>query len=189
MRRPTRKWVTWTASAALCSAPLLACQELPGTRTQQAMAIGGATGAALGYGLNEENRLMGALLGGALGAGGGWVIGARTDWFEDPSADADARAAIDDSRRAPVDADDVARARTADIDDNGFVTFDEMVAMDRAGLSDDEMLRRLRATGQVFDLTGEQERALIDAGVSSDVVREMKYIHVDERDRILSRPS
>lgn len=187
--RPTKKWVAWSVSAALCSAPLLACQELPGTRTQQAMAIGTATGAALGYALNQENRLVGALLGGALGAGGGWVIGAKTDWFEDPSADAAARDAIDDSRRSPVDADDVARARTADIDDNGFVTFDEMVAMERAGLSDDEILDRLQATGQIFDLTGEQERALIDAGVSRRVVSEMKYINVDERDRILSRPS
>jgi hypothetical protein len=189
MSRPTKQWVAWAMSAALCSAPLLACQELPGTRTQQAMAVGGAAGAALGYALNEENRLVGALLGGALGAGGGWVIGARTDWFDDASGDAAARDAIDDSRRSPVDIDDVARARTADIDDNGFVTFDEMVAMERAGLSDDEILARLRATGQVFDLTRQQERALIDAGLSPNVVREMEYINADERDRILSRPS
>jgi hypothetical protein len=187
--RSTNKWIAWTVGAALCSAPLAACQNLPGTRTQQATAIGGATGAALGYALNEENRLLGALLGGALGAGGGWVIGAKTDWFEDPSARDAARDAIGDSRRSPVDAADVARARTADIDDNNFVTFDELVAMERAGLSDDEILERLRMTGQVFDLTGEQERALIDAGVSARVVREMKNIHVDERDRILGRPS
>ena len=187
--RPAAKWVAWAMSAALCSAPLVACQQLPGTRTQQAMAVGSATGAVLGYSLNEQNRVLGALLGGALGAGGGWVIGAKTDWFEDPSARDAARDAISDSRTSPADVDDVARSRTADLDDDGFVTFDELVAMERAGLSDDEMLRRLRATGQVFDLTGEQERALIDAGVSSYVVREMKYINVDERDRILSRPS
>src|SRR5262245_44149881 len=115
MSRPTMKCVAWAISASLCSAPLLACQELPGTRTQQAVAIGGAAGAALGYGLNEENRLLGALLGGALGAGGGWVIGAKTDWFEDPSSRDAARDAISDSRSSPVDADDVSRARTADI--------------------------------------------------------------------------
>jgi hypothetical protein len=189
MSRPTRKWVAWGVGVVLCSTPLVACQQLPGTRTQQAMAIGGATGAALGYALNQENRVLGALVGGALGAGGGWVIGARTSWFEDPSARSAAEDAIRDSQRSPVDARDVANARTADLNDNGFVTFDEMVAMDRAGLSDDEMLRRLRATGQVFDLTSEQERALLDAGVSPTVVREMKYINVDERDMILSRPS
>lgn len=189
MSRATRNWVVWSMSAALCSAPLVACQELPGTRTQQAMAVGGATGAVLGYALNDSNRVLGALVGGALGAGGGWVIGARTSWFENPSARDAAEDAIQDSQRTPVSVDDVARSRTADLNDNGFVTFDEMVAMERAGLPDDEILRRLRATGQVFDLTREQERALLDAGVSAYVVREMKSINVDERDMILSRPS
>ena len=189
MSRSTRKWVAWGVGAALCSAPLVACQELPGTRTQQAMAVGGATGAVLGYALNEENRVLGALLGGALGTGGGWVIGAKTDWFENPSARDAAEDAIRDSQRSPVSVDDVTRSRTADIDDDGFVTFDEMVAMERAGLSDDEILRRLRATGQVFDLTREQEGALLDAGVSSYVVREMEYINAEEREMILGRPS
>jgi hypothetical protein len=184
----TRRSIVLSVTTALACATTLGCQDLPGTRTQQATTIGGAAGAAVGYAMNEENRVLGALLGGALGAGGGYLIGARTDWLQNPGAEDAARDAIDDAQRAPVTAQDVARSTTADINANGFVTLDEMVAMERAGLSDDEMLQRLRATGQIFDLTGEQERALRDAGISSRVVREMREINVEEREMILGSP-
>jgi hypothetical protein len=183
------RWIVRGTAAALACAATMGCQQLPGTRTQQASALGGAAGAAVGYAMNDENRVLGALIGGALGAGGGYLIGARTDWLENPGAQDAARDAIDDSRRSPVSVGDVARSTTADINNNGFVTLDEMVAMERAGLSDDEVLGRLRATGQVFDLTREQERALLDAGISSRVVREMRDINGEEREMILSRPS
>jgi hypothetical protein len=183
-----RRWIVLGATAALACATTMGCQQLPGTRTQQATTLGGAAGAAVGYAMNDD-RVLGALIGGALGAGGGYLIGARTDWLENPGAQDAARDAIDDSQRSPVSAEDVARSTTADINNNGFVTLDEMVAMERAGLSDDEVLGRLRATGQVFDLTREQERALLDAGISSRVVREMRDINGEEREMILSRPS
>ena len=52
------------------------CEDLPGSRTEQATVIGGAAGAGIGAVLAEENRLLGALIGGLLGAGGGYLIGA-----------------------------------------------------------------------------------------------------------------
>lgn len=59
---------------------------------------------------------------------------------------------------------------TADLNDDGFVTMDEIVAMQKAGLSDDEILARCRATQQIFQLSPEQEKALRDAGVHEKVV-------------------
>jgi hypothetical protein len=64
-------------------------------------------------------------------------------------------------------------ATTADLNNDGFVTLDEVVAMKQAGLTDSEMIERLRATRQVFQLTDEQRRYLADRGVSSVVVDQM----------------
>jgi hypothetical protein len=60
--------------------------------------------------------------------------------------------------------------------------------MHRAGLSDDGMLQRLRTTDQVFDLSSDQQRALLSAGVSRRVVREMPDINREKGERILGRP-
>jgi hypothetical protein len=80
----------------------------------------------------------------------------------------------------------VAKASTADLNADGFVTFDEIVAMDRAGLDDAKMIQRLRATGQVFDVTPAQRDALTEAGVSPVVVAEMPRINQAEKNRVLA---
>jgi uncharacterized protein YbjT (DUF2867 family) len=176
-----------TVIAVLATA-LAACESLPGSRTQQSTAIGGAAGAAAGALIGGEgNRIAGALIGGALGAGAGYLIGAKTDWFDNENGDRQARTAIENARSDPATAADVARARTADLNSDGFVTFDEVVAMDQAGLSDAEALARLRATDQIFELSEGQRRALLDAGVSPQVVAEMSRINQEEKDRVLAR--
>jgi hypothetical protein len=58
--------------------------------------------------------------------------------------------------------------------------------MEHAGLGDNEILARLRATDQVFDLNAEQRRALLEAGVSPVVVAEMPRINQEERNRVLA---
>jgi hypothetical protein len=151
--------------------------------------IGGVGGAAAGAALNKENKVLGALVGGALGAGAGYVIGARTDWFGDPRVKDEADDAINDASRSPATVADVERSSTADLNGDGFVTIDEMVAMERAGLSADEQISRLRATGQAFDLTDAQRQALLNEGVPTKVVNAMDDINRDQRDRILSRAS
>ena len=178
-----------TFCATVLALPLVACENLPGTRTEQETVLGGVAGGAAGAAMNEENRVLGALIGGALGAGAGYVIGARTDWFGDPRAREEADDAISQASRSPATVEDVERAATAELNSDGFVTIDEVVAMNRAGLSDDEQLRRLRATGQVFDLTTGQRNALLDGGVSPRVIGAMEDINREERDRILSRRS
>jgi hypothetical protein len=180
-----RRKLTSTATAFLVAA--LGCAELPGTRESQGAVIGGALGTAAGAAVHEDNRLLGALIGGALGAGGGYLVGARTDWFEDPERESHARDAIRDAQASPATIEDVRRSATADLDSDGFVTIDELTAMERAGLDDGAILDRLRATGQIFDLSSSQEQALRDAGLSERVIAEMQQINRQRRDQILGR--
>ena len=182
-RMPT----TLAALSLSMSLPLASCESLPGSRTQQSTAIGAAAGAAAGAAIaGEGNRIVGALIGAAIGGAGGYLLGAKTDWFDRDDGDDHAVAAVEQARRNPATAADVRRASTADLNSDGFVTFDEVVAMEEAGLSDTEMLARLRATDQVFDLTAAQRNALLDAGVSPTVVAEMPRINQAEKNRVLA---
>jgi hypothetical protein len=177
------------AAVLLAGTPLLGCENLPGTREQQGTAIGGVVGGLAGAALNNSNPLMGLLVGSAVGAGGGYLIGARTDWFEDPDeAEDDARRSVEVAQQQPATAEQARRAQTADINGDGFVTADELVAMEQAGFTEDQMLQRLRATDQVFDLSPEQARELRRAGVSERVISEMPNINRERRDSILGRP-
>jgi hypothetical protein len=142
----------------------------------------------LGAVLLEDNRLLGALIGGALGAGGGYLIGAETDWFEDDDDDEvrdKAQQAVDKARKDPATVEEARRSQTADINQDGFVTLDEVIALDRAGFTDREIIERLQATDQIFDLNAEQERVLLDNGVSQNVINRMRRINQAERDRYL----
>jgi len=179
----------WIAAAALASGALIGCESVPGTRGQQGAVIGGAAGAATGAAVSPENRALGALIGGALGAGGGYLIGAETDWFGDDLEESRraAQVAEENARNDPATLAEARAAATADLNRDGFVTKDEVIAMERAGLSDEQILNRLRATGQIFELTSQQADDLIRAGVSRYVVAEMQLINYDERNRLLSR--
>lgn len=157
--------------AAVAAGPIVGCSSLPGNEKQQGTVIGGLSGAAAGAVIGgEENRGVGALIGGLLGAGGGYLIGAQVD---DKDED-DAREAAERARRRPASALDVRDSRTADLNDDGFVSIDEVVAMERSELSDREIIDRLRATDQVFHLTPAQEDQLRDRGVSRDVINAMR---------------
>jgi hypothetical protein len=173
----------------LTLSPLVGCENLPGSRGTQGAVIGGAGGAVLGAVIAKQNRLLGALIGGALGAGGGYLIGAKTDWFgkdKDKNRSA-AEDAVDKAQRDPATADEARHASTADVNNDGFVTLDEVVAMKNAGLSDSQMIKRLEATDQVFDLNSDQEKVLRDNGVSQRVIDRMRDINRDAKDRLLSR--
>jgi len=185
MRR--RHWMIITA--AFATSALGGCESMPGSRGQQGAVIGGATGAAAGAAISQENRLLGALIGGALGAGGGYLIGAETDWFGGDPEESRLAARRADQRAShyPATVSEALEARTADLNRDGFVTQDEVIAMERAGLDDQLILSRLRATGQIFELTAQQENDLIEEGVSLHVVKEMQLINYDERRRLLSQ--
>jgi hypothetical protein len=65
------------------------------------------------------------------------------------------------------------------------VTTDEVVAMGKAALSNQEMIGRLQATGQVFALNAKQKNGLTEAGVSPEVVAAMDNINRDKREQLL----
>ena len=179
-----RTLITSTLIGALALSPLVGCESLPGDEKSQGAVIGGLAGAGAGALIGgEDNRLIGALLGGALGAGGGYLIGAQVDKTRDEkNRDKNREDAIKASQRAekePARVEDVDRARTADLNDDGFVTLDEVVAMRKANLSDREMIDRLERTGQIFELTEFQKDYLRTRGVSDTVIREMVNMNQD----------
>ena len=142
------------------------CEQLPGTSKQQGAAIGGLGGAATGAVVaGEHHRVLGALLGGALGAGGGYLIGAHSDRISQHDRSG-AEQAVRNAQEHPATPQMVQTAATADLNNDGFVTMDEVVAMRQAGLGDAQMLERLRATGQVFELTPQQQDYLRANGVN-----------------------
>jgi hypothetical protein len=165
------------------------CESLPGDEKTQGAVIGGVGGALAGAALGgKENRLLGALIGGAAGAGGGYLIGANWDKITGKKSD-EAKEAANRAERSPATPDDVRDARTADLNDDGFVTLDEVVAMEKANLSDAEMIRRLERTNQYFELTSDQESYLKDHGVSQRVVLAMRDIRPPEAARRASDTS
>lgn len=113
--------------------------------------------------------------GAGVGLGSGWLVGARKDLIDQKKEQA-ARAANDRSRRAPATIDDVRKAETADLNGDGFVTLDEIEAMQKAGLSDQEMIDRLQRTGQVFQLDDRQQDYLKDRGVSQRVIDAIHFL-------------
>src|SRR5205823_3838536 len=140
-----------------------------------------------GGALAKNNRLIGALIGGALGAGGGYLIGSSLDKSDPKRNRNEAVSADRRARDNPATPDDARTARTADINGDGYVTMDEVVAMAKAGLSDDEMITRLERTGQFFELTSDQEQYLRDHGVSRRVVSAMRDINQDVHNKAYDR--
>jgi hypothetical protein len=178
--------VQWI-SLGLIGTLITGCESLPGNKQTQGAVIGGATGAAAGAVIGgEKNRAAGAILGGVLGAAGGYVIGANSDKIlgrDKDSAETVGRRA----QTAPVTVEQARTARTADVNSDGYVTLDEVVAMKDAGLSDRDMLNRLEATGQIFDLSTESQQYLRDRGISETVIRDMQNLNHARRQQLMQQ--
>jgi hypothetical protein len=176
-----RKMMCGMLISSLSVAPLAAltgCENLPGNKQTQGAVIGGAGGALAGAAIGKHNRLVGGLIGGALGAGGGYLIGSAMHKNDEKHHD-EAIKASDRDRDNPPTSRDVDQARTADLNNDGYVTLNEVVAMQKAGLSRSDMIRRLEDTGQVFQLSSEQESYLRDRGVDDEVIRAMRSMNQD----------
>jgi hypothetical protein len=163
---------------------LVGCSNLPGNAQQQGAVIGGASGAAVGAAVSK-NRALGAVIGGAVGAAGGYVVGANKDKIFGKDHEGASEAARK-SQEAPATADQARTAPTADINNDGFVTLDEVVALKEGGLTDPQIIDKLRATQQIFELTEEQKRYLVDRGVSQSVVDQMLTLNQDRRSELPS---
>lgn len=165
-------------------APLAGCESLPGGEKEQGAVIGGVGGAVAGAAVaGEDNRLVGALIGGALGAGGGYLIGANLEEKDDQDKQQvrqDATEAVRKAESDPATAEEARDARSADVNGDGFVTLDEVIAMEKAGLTENEMIRRLERTNQEFALTTKQEEYLKENGINDSVINAMRKMEVDE---------
>src|SRR5438309_2025073 len=174
-------------SAALLLAATVGCEQLPGTPKEQGTAIGGVGGAVAGAAVaGEHHRLLGALLGGAIGAGGGYLIGANSDRI----THRDSAAAEEATRRAeaqPASPQQALTAPTADLNGDGFVTMDEVVAMKQAGLTDQQILDRMHATGQVFELTPQQQEYLRTNSVDQYLIDQIPQVNRELRDRLIAQ--
>ena len=170
------KLLTLTLTGSLGLAPVLAgCDSLPGNKETQGAVIGGVGGAAAGALIAKNNRLLGGLIGGAVGAGGGYLIGLGIDKNDQKHKDEAIRAS-ENARANPASSSAVRMNdpnQSADLNNDGYVTLDEVAAMRQAGLSDQDMVRRLHMTNQVFDLSSEQQQWLRDRGVDNSVITAM----------------
>lgn len=191
---PTKKLAISAVSISLVTAPaafLAGCDEAPGTAEQQGAAVGGVGGALAGYSLSEDNRALGALIGALVGAGGGYVVGGQLDKSEE-----EAQEAAEEARQNPATVEEARDSETADLDGNGFVTMDELKAMEAAGLTDEEIVDRARETGQVFQFSDSQTQELADAGIDRDTIAQIERVNreqlreqeEDPGDRISSEP-
>lgn len=163
--------------ATVMVAFLAGCAQLPYDRTTQTTVGGAAAGAAAGAILaGDEDEMLGTLLGGVLGAAAGYVIGARTDWFGDGNED-EFNQTVSEARADPATVADVRGSYDADLNNDGLVTRDELIALSNAGLSPDEIIDRLQATNQVFHVTEEQRQQLLAASVDPQVVYELEEIN------------
>ncbi|MEM8782537.1 MAG: glycine zipper domain-containing protein [Planctomycetota bacterium] len=163
------------AAIALPTALLLTgCQSLPGDARSQGTVLGTLGGAVAGAAIGDSAG--GALVGGVIGAGSGYLIGNGIE--ESRARDARRLQSQTVTHAAPHSNPHAGHALnahpaplpTADLNGDGFVTDDELVALSRAGLTDGEILDRLQRTGQQFSLTPAQRQGLRTRGVSAGVL-------------------
>jgi hypothetical protein len=161
-----------------CSLVLSGCES----NAKTGAAVGGAGGsvaggAAAGATAGAPVAGVGAVVGAGAGALGGAIVGAAKDRTDEQRAAANAA-----SERSPALASAVISGGNADLNNDGFVTTDEIIAMHKAGLPDEEILARSRSTQQIFQLSPEQERMLIDAGLQPKTVKQLRRLNADLAD-------
>lgn len=156
---------------------LAGCASLPYSPKTGTTVAGAAVGAALGAEMAEdEDEKLGAVVGAVLGAAAGYVIGAKTSWFAQGNEKAFDRA-VNNALANPATVEDVYGSYDADLNNDGLVTQDELIALAHAGLSANEIINRLQATNQIFYLTYEQRQSLLEAGVPPEVVYRLEEIN------------
>lgn len=171
------------AAAFLAAAP--GCAHAPPATPPQGTVTGGTATSASDVTPDESDPLLGSLFGSGLGAGSGYLLGSQIDHVKNQDL-ALARQAIDNCLNRPATPDQARAAATADVNSDGFVTADEVVAMNGALLSDQEMITRLSETKQVFALSPEQKEYLVAQGVSRAVVDQMPQINREQREALVA---
>ena len=125
--------------------------------------------AALEHG---NDQAFAQLTGGDLGIGGGFLVGASPEKCS-LSDRKDALAAAQKAEQSPATLLAVRDSTNADLNHDGYITLDEILAMVRSGLSEQEVAARLKNSQYVFHITPQQERYLSDRGVPANVVKDL----------------
>lgn len=159
--------------AGLVVSGCMSVPRMPGASPNQVSATGQAQPATTSISgqLDQQQQKM-LVLADSASPGGGWVIAASPENIARHRQDA-ARRANQQAERQPATAANARNSDTADLNHDGFVTLDEVLAMKHAGLSDSELITRLAATGQVFALTDRQQQYLRDRGINQNVIDAM----------------
>ena len=163
------------ATALTLSLAILAgCQSNAGNGAL----IGAGTGAAVGgiIGHQSGKTGQGALIGGAIGAIGGGLVGDSMDRKEkERERDRQYQEYQATKSRAPSYGGEYRDEshRPAAGRSKG-VTKDDVIYWAGRGDRDDLIIDRIQQSGAVFQLSSRDENDLRDAGVSEDVIREMK---------------
>jgi MFS family permease len=171
------------AGSILAAPAMTGCEALPGRPREQGAVAGAVVGGIIG-GLAAGTPWVGTLVGAGIGLVGGWIIGfVVEEWFGWHGAPA--RAAIE-APMVPATPEQALAAQTADINGDGVVSLDELLAMHQAGLTEGEIIRRLEATDCIFELTQGQQDFLLSHGVSPRIVRTLPELNPHQRERLLA---
>lgn len=121
---------------------------------------------------SSEQTALATLASQTGGPGGGWIIAASRQNIDQHSLGS-AQQANRQAQQQPAGMADVERSDNADLNGDGFVTVDEILALKRAGLNSDQIITRIQRTPQVFSLTDRQQQYLRDRGIDQRTVNAM----------------
>jgi hypothetical protein len=110
------------------------------------------------------------------GPGGGWIIAAKPNLIDQHSLGS-AQAANRQAEQQPAGPADVEKSDNCDLNGDGFVTMDEILALKRAGLSTEQLTARVTRTPEIFSLTDRQQQYLRDRGIAQGVIGAMLATH------------
>lgn len=105
----------------------------------------------------------------AVGPGSGWIIGARQDLIQANRVDL-ATKANEAAEQHPATSADVNKSDTADLNNDGFLTLDEVLALKRAGLDSRQIIQRISRTPQQFSISARQQQYLLDRGINQPLI-------------------
>ena len=161
---------------------LAGCQSLPpGGAQNQGAAAAGMSGSTSGFAAGQSAAATPS--GGVLEPGGSltFELGTNEITGGGPGEAAAPQPLSVLARKART-------APSADLNGDGFVTIDEVLAMKQAGLTDDEVLDRMRATNQLFAPTLAQQDYLRTHGISNYLIEQMLEINGGQKQQVLSAP-
>jgi hypothetical protein len=121
---------------------------------------------------NGQQTALASLAARVGGPGGGWIIAATPDHIQQHSLGS-AQQANRLAQQQPAGPGDIERSDNCDLNADGYVTMDEVLALKRAGLTDEQLISRVRRTPMVFAMTDRQQQYLHDRGIPQAVLNVM----------------